>query len=67
MRADLVATPGQLVIVSDSGPRGWVGRVIAAQPGSLTVRRDNGGRTIIDVTRRTIQVCPDGDADSPAA
>ena len=67
MARTFVAAPGQLVIVSGGGPRGWVGRVIAAQPGSLTVRRDNGGRTIIDVTRRTIQVCPDGDADSPAA
>jgi hypothetical protein len=52
-----VARVGQRVLVSDSGPRGWIGRVITASPGYLTVRRENGGRCIVDVTRRTVQVC----------
>jgi hypothetical protein len=55
---------GQRVCVSGAGPLGWTGRVITARPGWLAVRKDNGGRDIVDLTRRTVLPCVDADADA---
>ena len=65
-RTTFAATIGQRVLVSDSGPTGWTGHVVSAGPGWLTVRHDHGGRHILDVTRRTIEVCEDEEEQEAA-
>jgi transposase InsO family protein len=51
-----------IACVSGAGPLGWTGRVITARPGWVAVRKDSGGRDIVDLTRRTVLPCADADA-----
>ncbi|ATN94071.1 hypothetical protein J4U01_gp087 [Mycobacterium phage Kumao] len=45
---------GAQVHVSDASPKGWVGTVVQAKPGALTVRKPNGGVTLVRPHLRTV-------------